>query len=107
MTNVTNLMLFSDQVPEPPEGTRWADWLRWMVVVINDDDNSIGFIAGCLSNIVRDGFLTDKQAKVCVKIQTRILHDYEADILDCQMNDPKPCPESHNTLSLLEPEGNA
>lgn len=74
-------------VPETPHENSWTAILRWLICVMNDEDKSMGFVAGCLSQCVKNGGLTDRQADGCRKVFSRILDDYEHLQLDCQNGD--------------------
>lgn len=110
MSNAFTYCLYSDEVPEPAEGLLWFNTLRWLMAVMNNDDTSLGFAAGCLSYLAREGGLTDRQAQACKKIKKRVLYDYQAGVLDCQLNEPNPCDTHCETdvgLEEMEPEGEA
>ena len=86
--------LNEDQVPEPPNSTSWADSLRWMLIVMDPDDTRMSFIASCFSQCLQNGFLTQKQHKVCLRMLYSIRDDYLRGILLCQ-NVPGPMAEIH------------
>lgn len=77
-------------VPEPPEDMSWTANLRWLVSVMNDDDRSLGFIAGCLSYCVVNDGITAKQERGCRKVLDRVLDDFENLQLDCQARADEP-----------------
>ena len=73
-----------DQVPDPPDGGKWMDVLRWCICVMDPKDTRLSFIAGCLSYaLVNDG-LTQKQAAACQSILDRLIDDFGRGILVCQ-----------------------
>lgn len=52
---------------------------------MNHDDKSMYFIAGCLSHFLKHGGLSDRQARACNKVVSRLLDEAEAGTLDCQL----------------------
>ena len=81
--------LFNDTNPPPenPNVDEWIPQLRWLVSVMNDDDKSIAFIAGCLSQCIAKDGLTDRQSAGCQKVFDRVLDAYSHLQLDCQQPD--------------------
>ena len=79
---------YGGTVPPPDnsskETTPWVEVLRWLICVMNDDDKSIGFVSGCLSQCVKNNGLTPRQAAGCQKVWDRVLDDYHHLQLDCQ-----------------------
>jgi hypothetical protein len=101
-------MLEDYQVPLPPygeDGTPWTDTLRWLVCVMNPDDRSLHFIASVLSSALKNGGLTERQAAAAKKIEHRIMRDYDAGVLDCQINGES-CDSGYD-LANLEAKGEA
>lgn len=77
---------FPDDVTYPPFDPVdvSAAALRWLICVMDDDDQSMGFIAGCLSYAVLNGALTSKQMRGCEKVLDRVREDFAHLQLDCQ-----------------------
>ena len=72
------------QVPAPPPtAALWADWLRWLVVVMNPDDPQLHFAASLLSHALKAGGLSEKQANAGNRMIERILAAYSAGDLRC------------------------
>src|SRR5690606_5481161 len=85
----------------PPDGCAWVDALRWLVAVMDGDDRSLLFVAGCLRYALEhNGCLTSKQADACNRILTRILDRWHEGTLACQLAVDHP-------LRNVQPRGNA
>ena len=82
-------VIFQDpsQVPEAPYGKFYFDRLRWMVAVMDDDDELLGFIASVLSYCIKNNGLSVKQGKAVDRIYQRVLEHHAAGYLDCQQID--------------------
>lgn len=81
------------QVPEPPPVEVWADWLRWLVVVMNYNDPQLHFAASLLSQALSRGHLTDRQIEAAIPLLERVLDAYQRGDLFC-MKEPavtSPC----------------
>ena len=77
--------LNENQVPEPSESNQWVDTLRWLICVMDNDDTSLGFIAGIFAHALKnEGYLTEKQSKIGNKIYRRVHRAYMEEILECQ-----------------------
>lgn len=76
--------LVSDQVPEPPQSSTWADILRWAVTVMDPRDPRLAFMASCLSYAIEKEGLTERQVDACEKIFARVLDAYRSRTLVCQ-----------------------
>ena len=74
----------SDQVPEPPDGGKWVDVLRWLVAVFDDDSDILPFVAGVLAYCLKYGGLTAKQGKSIERIFANAVEHWQAEYLDCQ-----------------------
>lgn len=96
--------LYCDQVPHPPRySDLWADWLRWMICVMDHDDDALPFVASILSHALKVG-LTERQGRAILKVQRRTLREYEAGVLNCQ-SISRPETErlyGHEAISLAE-----
>lgn len=72
------------QVPAPPmDSVAWSDWLRWLVCVMNPGDPQLHFAASLLSQALKTGVLSEKQASAGNRLITRIADAYEAGDLVC------------------------
>ncbi len=77
--------LHAGQVPERPVSNLWVDQLRWLVCVMNTDDNALHFISSVLSHVLKNGGLSAAQGKVAESVLDRIAKDHAAGILHCQI----------------------
>lgn len=86
---MTGFSLCSWGVPNPEEqGDAWVDRMRWSLAVMNGDDSSMAFVAGCLSYALKnDGYVTDRQSVGLSKVIRRLLDDFNNYQLDCQQDD--------------------
>lgn len=98
--------LASHQVPDFPESTSWKDVLRWLIMVMDNDDSSLPFVAGCYAHCLKnEGGITSKQASACNKILRRIHDRYMVDELDCQQMSAEK--DNVHYLETVQPEGEA
>ena len=76
-----------DEIPAPLDGEfSWIDGLRWMLAVCDDDDRTMGFLAGLLANACdHGGGLTEKQVAAARRILSNFLDRHSRDALDCQV----------------------
>lgn len=82
--NDTPFTLEYHQVPAPPYGSKsWADWLRWLIVVMNPDDPQLHFAASLLSHSLKTGGLSEKQAAAANRTIQRVHDAFEAVDLLC------------------------
>lgn len=99
MSNNIPFSLLSHQVPPMPSSTRWADILRWMVIVMDPDDSRLSFIASLLSHSLKYGGLSEKQSAAATKIYDRIVEAFEDGILVCQNSVGKTEGHSDRTIN--------
>lgn len=92
------MRLRPDQVPDfPGDSDVWADHLRWMVMVMDEDDTALPFVASAYAYLLKNGRITQKQAEALDRIERRVYEGWCADELQCCMYD----------LAALRTEGNA
>jgi len=85
MTKAPFFSLTADQVPAIPSGPQeWKHILRWTICVMDHDDSRLAFICGCLSYVLKQGRLSEKQLAVCGKVIDKVVEDYKAGLLLCQ-----------------------
>lgn len=74
--------MFDFSPPADEEGIRAA--MKWMVAVMDDDDKSLHFVAGVLSNCCKYGGVTERQAAAVEKTYDRILTAFHSGALAIQ-----------------------
>lgn len=85
MTEPSFFSLTISQVPSVPTVPQeWQHVLRWAVCVMDHDDTRLGFISGCLSHVLKQGTLSEKQKAVCHKVIAKVIADHQAGLLLCQ-----------------------
>lgn len=90
------------QVPEPPEGGRWDDHLRWLLMVMNPEDPQLHFAASILSHALRYGQISEKQAEAALRMLERIMLAYREGELRCQGPERTTTPLSQRTIDHQE-----
>lgn len=76
--------LAPSQVPAPPASAQWVEQLRWCMAVMDSDPDELGFVAGLISYAIKQGGLTEKQAKYAQRLLDRVTEDWEAGKLGFQ-----------------------
>lgn len=97
------MKLLPHQVPDPPDAMNDGDHLRWMTMVMDEDDSSLPFIVSVYAYWLKNGYITRKQFRAASKIQHRIYEAWAADELECCMHDD----ESESNLAHMEVGGSA
>lgn len=69
--------------PIPDDDADWDVVLRWMLAVMDDDDSSLQFVSGCLSQFYKFEGLSSRQAVGCSRVYERVRQDYEHMQLSC------------------------
>ena len=102
-------LLFDFQVPDYPDTKCWKTTLRWLLHVMDDDDNSLGFIASVYAHYLNRGSLTPKQSKSANAVLNRVWREFDRGILACQARSSEdPAHFAHYTdLRHIEVEGEA
>lgn len=83
------MTIFHESGIPPNPNTLLSDWpsaLRWCLTVMDDNDTSMSFMAGCLSYVTKptgDGKLTDRQERGCQKVLDRLVAQFDTLQLDC------------------------
>ena len=78
------MRLRPDQVPDYPQSGLWADLLRWAVIVMDENDQYLPFIASVYAFCLKhDGRITAKQATAAERILARVHESWCADELAC------------------------
>ena len=91
-----------NNIPAPPTTGDLSDCLRWIICVMDKDDEAMGFVSGLLSFLCENGELTDRQSKSGSRVFQRIVRMYKTEILDCQV-----IPTRSPDLSIIDMEGEA
>ena len=103
--------LTGDRVPDPPDGDKWADILRWLICVMDADDKSFAFVAGVFAHCLKNGgYVTERQSRAANRIWKRVFEEWQSDVLDCQhATSPGAgqAPAGDSILADMEPEGEA
>lgn len=78
------MRLLKHQVPDPPESDFYKSILRWLLMVMDEDDVYMEFVASVYSYGLKNEGLTEKQAAAISKIFTKIKHNHINGFLECQ-----------------------
>ncbi len=92
------MRLKPDQVPDFPDSSVWSVHLRWLVMVMDEDDAMLPFVASVYASCLKyGGRITHKQAQSVLEITYRVYEAWCADELQCCRHD----------LESMRAEGNA
>ncbi|MCP5007914.1 MAG: hypothetical protein GY941_28870 [Planctomycetes bacterium] len=94
------------EIPTPPDGKctrRVALALRWMIMVMDWNDDYFSFVIGCFGHLINTGDLSERQLKALNGVYNRIRSDFNLYQLDCQQQpEPEPDEPSDNNIVNLD-----